>query len=55
VEPREEDKQEPKAPEPREEQPRPRRFRIVKLEERVAPLTAKGPPMSYPSVYIQCI
>jgi hypothetical protein len=54
VEPREENRQEPKAPEPREEQPRPRRFRIVKLEERVAPLAGKAAP-SYPSVYINCI
>jgi hypothetical protein len=38
VEPREEDRQEPKAAEPREEQTRPRRFRIVKLEERIAPM-----------------
>jgi hypothetical protein len=42
VQPREEDRQEPKAPEPREEQPRPRRFRIVKVEERVAPLAGKA-------------
>jgi hypothetical protein len=54
VEPREEDKQEPKASEPREEQPRPRRFRIVKLEERVAPLAGKPAPIS-PSTFIQCI
>jgi hypothetical protein len=39
VEPREEQKREPEAPEVRQEQPRPRRFRIVKLEERIAPLT----------------
>jgi hypothetical protein len=37
MEPREEEKREPEAPEVRPEQPRPRRFRIVKLEERIAP------------------
>jgi hypothetical protein len=37
VEPREEVKREPEAPEVREEPPRPQRFRIVKLEERIAP------------------
>jgi hypothetical protein len=44
MQPREEEKREPQmAPEPRrEEQPKPRRFRIVKLEERIAPLTS-GP------------
>jgi hypothetical protein len=42
MQPREEQKREPQtAPEPRrEEQPRPRRFRIVKLEERIAPRAA---------------
>jgi hypothetical protein len=44
MEPREEDKQEPKAPEPRKEQPRPRSFRIVKLEERIAPRAALNRP-----------
>jgi hypothetical protein len=39
MEPREEQKRE-KAPEPPKEEPRPRRFRIVKLEERIAPLAA---------------
>ena len=40
MQPREEEKREPQmAPEPRrEEQPKPRRFRIVKLEERIAPM-----------------
>ena len=41
VEPREEVKREPEAPEVRQEQPRLKRFRIVKLEERIAPL-ARG-------------
>jgi hypothetical protein len=42
MQPREEEKREPQmAPEPRrEEQPRLKRFRIVKLEERIAPLTS---------------
>jgi hypothetical protein len=42
MEPREEEKREPEAPEVRPEQPRLKRFRIVKLEERIAPL-ASGP------------
>jgi hypothetical protein len=38
MEPREAEKREtPKSPEAREAEPRPRRFRIVKLEERIAP------------------
>jgi hypothetical protein len=38
MEPRREEKREPeKAPELPKEQPTPKRFRIVKLEERVAP------------------
>ena len=37
MEPRNEEKREPKAPQPRTEEPKPRRFRIVKLEERIAP------------------
>ena len=40
MEPREEQKQELRAPEIRQEQPRPKRFRIVKLEERIAPQAA---------------
>jgi hypothetical protein len=54
VEPRNEDEQEPKASEPREEQPRPRRFRIVKLEERVAPLAGKG-ALVPPTYQIECV
>jgi hypothetical protein len=48
MQPREEEKREPQmAPEPRrEEQPKPRRFRIVKLEERIAPRAAV--PESHP-------
>jgi hypothetical protein len=45
MEPREEVEREPQtAPEPhrKEEQPKLKRFRIVKLEERIAPLTS-GP------------
>ena len=42
VEHREDVKREPKSAEAPKEQPRPRRFRIVKLEERIAPLTS-GP------------
>jgi hypothetical protein len=38
VEPREGQKREPEAPEVRKEQPRLKRFRIVKLEERIAPI-----------------
>jgi hypothetical protein len=37
MEPREEEKREPEAPEVRPEPPRLKRFRIVKLEERIAP------------------
>jgi hypothetical protein len=37
MEPREEEKREPEAPEVRPEQPRLKRFRIIKLEERIAP------------------
>ena len=43
MEPREEQKPEPqKAPEVSKEQPKPKRFRLVKLEERIAP-AANGP------------
>jgi hypothetical protein len=43
VEPRKKEKRESKdALEPREGEPRPRRFRIVKLEERIAPLAGGG-------------
>jgi hypothetical protein len=39
MQPRDDEKREPQmAPEPRRAEPRPRRFRIVKLEERIAPL-----------------
>jgi hypothetical protein len=40
MEPREEEKRVCKAPEVRQEQPQLRRFRIVKLEERIAPQAA---------------
>jgi hypothetical protein len=42
MEPREEEKRQPEAPDVRQEQPRLKRFRIIKLEERIAPL-ASGP------------
>ena len=52
MEPREEVKREPEAPEVRQEPPRPRRFRIVKLEERIAPLAGgnrrDGPESIHP-------
>jgi hypothetical protein len=44
MEPREKQKREPKAPEVRQEQPRRKRFRIVKLEERIAPQAAAYQP-----------
>jgi hypothetical protein len=40
VEQREDVKREPKSAEAPREEPRPRRFRIVKLEERIAPRAA---------------
>jgi hypothetical protein len=47
VEHREEAKQEPKTEEAPREEPRPRRFRIVKLEERIAPLSGGGNTSNY--------
>jgi hypothetical protein len=47
VEDREEVKREPKSAEAPREQPRPRRFHIVKLEERIAPLSGGGEPSNY--------
>ena len=44
MEPREEQKREPQAPEVRQEQPRLKRFRIVKLEDRIAPQAAAYRP-----------
>jgi hypothetical protein len=44
VEPREDQKREPLAQEVRQEQPRRERFRIVKLEERIAPQAAAYQP-----------
>jgi hypothetical protein len=49
VEPREIQKQEPKSPEPRKEEQKLKRFRIVKLEERIAPVAGKGPYESLPT------
>jgi hypothetical protein len=49
VEHREELKREPQTtPEPRRDEPRPRRFRIVKLEERIAPM-AGGKALDRPN------
>jgi hypothetical protein len=48
MEPREEEKREPEAPEVRPEPPRLKRFRIVKLEERIAPLAGGGAPIPTP-------
>ena len=47
MEPREEQKREPEAPEVSKEQPRLKRFRIVKLEERIAPLAGGGGTSDY--------
>jgi hypothetical protein len=58
MQPREEEKREPQtAPEPRreEEQPRLKRFRIVKLEERIAPLAGGGGGDSHPTYILSCI
>ena len=55
VEPREEQMRELEAPEVREEPPRPRRFRIVKLEERVAPQAGKGALVPPTFVIFTCI
>jgi hypothetical protein len=56
VEHREEVKREPQTtPEPRrEEQPKLKRLRIVKLEERIAPL-AGGGGESHPTYILSCI
>jgi hypothetical protein len=58
MEPREEEKREPKAPEVRPEQPRLKRFRIVKLEERIAPLAGGGahrfPPHLHLVLHLTC-
>ena len=54
MEPREGQKREPEAPEVRKEQPRLKRFRIVKLEERVAPLAGKG-ALVPPTYQIECV
>jgi hypothetical protein len=43
MEPRQEVKCEPKSAEAPEAEPRPRRFRIVKLEERIAPRSGSRP------------
>ena len=51
--PREEQKQEPKAPEVPKEEQKPKRFRIVKLEERIAPLAGGGGEYT-PSLYVNC-
>jgi hypothetical protein len=40
MKPHSDTEREPKAPEVRQEQPRRKRFRIVKLEERIAPQAA---------------
>jgi hypothetical protein len=55
MERREEEKREPEAPEVRPEQPRLKRFRIVKLEERIAPLAGGGHTDSHPSYILSCI
>jgi hypothetical protein len=45
MQPLNDEKREPKkAPEPPKEEPKPRRFRIVKLEERIAPQATASPP-----------
>ena len=51
MEPRKDEKREPKAPESRTEEPKPRRFRIVKLEERIAPA---APAPATPSGALRC-
>jgi hypothetical protein len=55
--PRDDEKREPQtAPEPRrEEQPKLKRFRIVKLEERIAPLAGGGGGESHPTYILSCI
>ena len=55
MEPREEEKREPEAPEVRPEQPRLKRFRIVKLEERIAPLAGRGRTDDHPTFLLSCI
>jgi hypothetical protein len=58
VEHREDVKREPQmSPEPRreEEQPKLKRFHIVKLEERIAPLAGDGGGRSHPSYILSCI
>jgi hypothetical protein len=57
MEPRNDEKREPqKAPEVRQEQPRLRRFHIVKLEERIAPLAGGDRCQSLPTfVPFTCI
>ena len=51
MEPREDEKREPKVPEPREAEQKPRRFRIVKLEERIAPQAARAiSPSEHPAL-----
>ena len=42
MEPRNEEKRDPKVPEPPKVEQKPRRFRLVKLEERIAPLAVGG-------------
>ena len=48
MEPRKEEKHEPKAAEPRKAEPK-LRLRIVKLEPRIAPSNANFPPGAFPS------
>jgi hypothetical protein len=52
MEPRKEENPEPKAPQPPTEQPKLRRFRIVKLEERIAPAAVSAVPTV--SISIRC-
>jgi hypothetical protein len=49
MEPRQEVKREPKSAEAPKAEPKRKRFRIVKLEERIAPLASSGPCESVPS------
>ena len=51
MEPRKEEKQEPKAPQPRTE---PRRFRLVKLEEHIAPAANGQAGFAPPTYWPEC-
>lgn len=55
MERREDEKREPeKALEPRQEEPNRRRFRLIKLEERIAPLAGGDPRALLPTTSLGC-